>query len=137
MKQVVVADTSALFSLASETDRNHAFAIAEGEKLFKTVGSVIVPSDVFAETINIMGKKADHDSAIGTARILLNEPSYVIVDTDEQLRNQALEKFRKQKEDVSFTDCMVMAVADKFDTKEIFGFDRAFRDNGYNALIGK
>jgi predicted nucleic acid-binding protein len=137
MSHVVIADTSALFSLASETDTNHALSVAEGEKLFKTDGSVIIPTDVFTETINIMGKKADHTSALRTAHILLNEPAYVIVDTDEPTRQLALEKFQKQNEDVSFTDCMVMAVADKFKTKAIFGLDKVFRDNGYTALVGK
>jgi predicted nucleic acid-binding protein len=32
---------------------------------------------------------------------------------------------------VSFTDCLVMAVADRFGTKVIFGFDEVFRKNGY------
>jgi predicted nucleic acid-binding protein len=134
MKQVVIADTSGLFSLASETDRNHATALAESEKFMNVKGAVIIPSDVFAETINVMGKKADHKSAIGTAEILLKEPAFVIIDTNEQIRQDALEKFQQQNEDVSFTDCMVMAVADKFETKAIFGFDSVFKHNGYKAL---
>jgi predicted nucleic acid-binding protein len=134
MKNVLIADTSGFSSLASATDRNHAIALAESEKFMKVKGSVIVPSDVFTETINVMGRKADHNSALKTAQIILSEQPYIIVDTNEQMREQALEKFREQNEDVSFTDCMVMVCADKFETKAIFGFDEAFKRNGYKAL---
>jgi len=134
MKHTVIADTSGLFSLASETDRNHARAIAEGEILFKAAGTIILPHDVFTETINILGKKANHAAAMGTASIFLQEPAYLIVDPDEAMRRQALAKFQEQNEDVSFTDCMVMACADRFKTKHIFGFDNVFSRNGYTAL---
>jgi hypothetical protein len=32
------------------------------------------------------------------------------------------------------TDCLVMKVADEYDTKDIFGFDRQFEDAGYKRL---
>jgi predicted nucleic acid-binding protein len=35
---------------------------------------------------------------------------------------------------VSFTDCVVMAYADAFQTKDIFGFDKQFADAGYTRL---
>ncbi len=134
MKEPIIADTSGLFSLASDTDRNHAVAVAEGEKLFKAVGTIILPHDVFTETINILGKKTNHAAAMGTATIFLQESTYLIVDPDEAMRQQALAKFREQNEDVSFTDCMVMACADRYETKRIYGFDEVFRRNGYTAL---
>ncbi len=31
-------------------------------------------------------------------------------------------------------DCIVMTVADHYDTKDIFGFDRQFKDAGYRRL---
>jgi predicted nucleic acid-binding protein len=39
--------------------------------------------------------------------------------------------------EVSFTDCMVMVVADHYGTKDIFGFDMQFVDAGYNRLVGR
>lgn len=134
MKQVMIADTSGLFSLASETDRNHALAYTESEKLFKTEGSIILPSAVFTETMNIMGKKAGHAFALGTASVLMQEPAFLLVEEDTALRQEAVGKYAAQREDVSFTDCLVMVYADRFETKRIFGFDEAFRRNGYTAL---
>lgn len=131
----IIADSSGLISLANDIDRNHHVAISESEKYLKEKGTIIIPGDVFTETINIMGKKIGHTSALGTAMILLQEPVFLIIDADDQLRRQALEKFRAQKEGVSLTDCIVMACADRFETKIIFGFDEVFKKNGFNALI--
>jgi predicted nucleic acid-binding protein len=46
----------------------------------------------------------------------------------------ALEKFNEQPPAVSLTDCIVMAVADAYKTKEVFGFDKQFEDAGYHRL---
>ena len=35
---------------------------------------------------------------------------------------------------MSFTDCLVMKVADEFGTKDVFGFDKQFEDPGYRRL---
>ena len=46
----------------------------------------------------------------------------------------ALNKFEGLSEAVSLTDCIVMAVADEYGTKDIFGFDKQFADAGYTRL---
>lgn len=46
----------------------------------------------------------------------------------------ALEKFEALEDTVSLTDCIVMAVADHYETKDIFGFDKQFADAGYDRL---
>ena len=43
-------------------------------------------------------------------------------------------KFKDQPSGVSLTDCIVMAVADDYGTKDIFGFDKQFEDAGYKRL---
>jgi predicted nucleic acid-binding protein len=50
------------------------------------------------------------------------------------LLTDALERFKTQPQGVSFTDCVVMAYADAFQTKDIFGFDKQFADAGYTRL---
>jgi predicted nucleic acid-binding protein len=128
----IIADTSALVSLATMTDQNHARAVAEARKL-GTV-SIILPSDVLAETINILGKKSGHKTACKAAEQLLHPDSqFVLIETTAYVQ-AALTKFAHQPEDVSYTDCMVMAVADAYDTRTIFGFDRQFAKAGYERL---
>ncbi|HEV2339735.1 MAG TPA: hypothetical protein VGT05_03120 [Patescibacteria group bacterium] len=125
------ADTSGFFSLSSDTNRNHAIVITEGEKLFKVTGTIILPHDVFTEIINILGKKANHAAAMDN---FLQESTSLIVDSDEAMRQYALAKFQEQNERVSLTDCMLTACADRFKTKRIYGFDMVFSKNGYTAL---
>lgn len=131
MNKAVVADTSGLISLVSKDDRNYKEAIAIGKSLSEVEGLIYVPTEIFAETMNVLGKKINHGSAIKAARKIERLPFFLIVDTTHEIRRSALDKFEKISESVSFTDCLVMALADFYEIKEIFGFDEAFRKNGY------
>lgn len=129
-----IVDSSALFSLIIETDRNNTKASAIAKKLKKVKTFVIVPGEVFTELVNILGKKINHEVAFTAGKKILNETTFVIVDTSYSIRLRAFAKFQKQAASVSFTDCLVMAFADEYETKEIFGFDQAFAKNGYHRL---
>ncbi|MBI5620661.1 PIN domain-containing protein [Candidatus Gottesmanbacteria bacterium] len=134
MKSSVIADTSALISLVSLSDGNHTEATNISNLIKKHDYPLIIPGEVFTETINTLGKKAGHRKAMDTARALLGSKELVIFDTSPDLRKNALVKFHEQPESVSFTDCLVMACADEYKTKLIFGFDSDFRKNGYTRF---
>jgi predicted nucleic acid-binding protein len=76
-------------------------------------------------------KKFNHTSAVKAAKIVLESKTFIVENTLESARNHALEKFKTQGESVSFTDCIVMAFADEYKTKAIFGFDESFKRSGY------
>lgn len=127
---LIIADSSALVSLAVHTDSNHARAVAISERLAADQRTILVPSDVFVETLNVLGKKSGHAVALKAAGVLQDTSAFAVIDTTERL-SSALERFRTQPDSVSFTDCIVMAVADAYDTLDVFGFDAVFRTNGY------
>ena len=131
----IIADSSALVSLIDENDINHRRAIEEAKRLEEADRPIMLPGEVLAETINILGKKFSHGLAVAAAGEFLRAGSqYFVVETSiEQLRT-ALVCFHKQKESVSFTDCIVMIVADVYGTKDIFGFDKQFEEAGYDRL---
>jgi predicted nucleic acid-binding protein len=129
-----IADTSALISLVSLSDANHARAVGWSQQALEQNITTIIPGEVHTEFMNIFGKKADHQEAIRTGEIMLFSPEYQVVETTTERRERAFELFREQKQSVSFTDCIVMAFADKYQTKDIFGFDGAFADNGYTRV---
>ena len=120
-----------MFSLFIETDKNHVEALSVSKKLQGSTGTIIIPEDVFGELVNILGKKFGHEKAFVASEFILSTKIFLIEGTTEIIRTQALEKFKKQAQAVSYTDCVVMAFADYFQTKEIFGFDKAFTQNGY------
>jgi predicted nucleic acid-binding protein len=131
--RLIIADASGLVSVAIDTDANHQRAIATATQLAKNASMIIIPSEIFAETINILGKKFGHASALHTAQTLLKSPDFLVIDTEELTRLSALELFQTTPAGVSFTDCLVMATADEYETREIFGFDEIFSKKGYQV----
>ena len=80
-----------------------------------------------------MGRKAGHTVAIAAVAELT--PPFIILGEPQYLHETlALKKFAEVGEAVSFTDCLVMAVADEYGTKDIFDFDKQFADAGYIRL---
>ena len=134
MKPPIIADSSALVSLATVTDSNYSQAIAIARKIEEENLQVVIPGDVFSETLNVLGRKSSHQIALGTAETILNSNSFIIAETNAKIRDNALTIFKNQAQSVSFTDCLVMAFADHFHTKTIFGFDEIFRKNKYQRL---
>lgn len=134
VEQPIIADTSALVSLAIETDQNHKVATAAAMQLRTASRPIIFPTAVLVETVNILGKRSGHETALQTADGLLRPGSqFVLVETTPHLE-AALKRFRGQGAAVSLTDCIVMTLADHYRTKDIFGFDKQFVDAGYTRL---
>src|SRR3990167_6306378 len=99
--------------------------IAKREKKAKAqeIRQIIIPTEVFSETVNVLGRNGSHQMAYGTAnQILSSNP--IIPETTPKIRQEALTKFKNQPESVSYTDCIVMAFADEYETREIFCFDQ-------------
>jgi predicted nucleic acid-binding protein len=82
-----------------------------------------------------LGKKFSHTTAdLAAERLLSQDGQFFVVETSVEHVRAARIIFSQQKESVSFTDCIVMAVANEYGTLDIFGFDRQFKDAGYNRL---
>ena len=132
-KGVIIADTSGLVSLFSPDDRNHEEAINAAKQLKNDQKTILIPAAVFVEFLNILGRKAGHEIALAAASELT--PPFLVLSEPANLpQSPALKKFADIAEAVSFTDCIVMAVADEYSTPDIFGFDKQFQDAGYHRL---
>jgi predicted nucleic acid-binding protein len=127
---LVIADTSGLMSLLVDTDVNYPKALVLSRSLEESQGAVIISSHVFSELMNVLGKKLGHRVAVAAGKRIISNPDYLLVECEEDLE-EALERFARQPSAVSFTDCIVMALADRLGTKLIFGFDAVFAKNGY------
>jgi predicted nucleic acid-binding protein len=129
----IIADTSGLISLFSADDHNHAVAVKAAERLRKERRDVLIPAAVYVEFLNILGRKAGHAVAVAAVSEF-TAPFMVLDDPHDLPATPALVKFKTAADAVSFTDCIVMAVADEYGTREIFGFDKQFADAGYQRL---
>ena len=67
----IVADTSALVSLATDTDHNHVPAKVAAARLREVSRPIILPAAIFVETVNILGKRSGHETALKAADELL------------------------------------------------------------------
>lgn len=130
----LIADTSGLISLTVTTDRNHSAAIMATNRLQGKHSTILVPYEVFMETVNVLGKRFGHALACAVAAYLSTTPLFLIVDSSKEARTRALPRFEAQPQAVSLTDCVVMAVADEYHTQSIFGFDTDHARNGYVTL---
>lgn len=133
MKSLII-DSSAFIYLASIDDSNYKKAVKISEQIEEDKRSIVLPGEIFTEIVNVAGKKISHKAAIDQANKILSSKSFIITETTPTMRVDALEKFKKQPESVSYTDCLVMAFADHFETKDIFGFDESFKKNGYKRI---
>jgi hypothetical protein len=68
------ADSSGLISLTSDADHNYAPALRAAQQLEETKATILVPYDVYAETVNMVGKKQGHTKAYEVGQFL-SEPS--------------------------------------------------------------
>lgn len=134
MNTAIILDSSAFISLGTITDSNYQKAVEISNQIHVGNRQIVVPGDVFTEIINVVGKKENHKRAIIQGNLILSSQSFTIEETTPEIRQNAFGKFKKQPQSVSFTDCIVMALADHFETKDIFGFDESFSKNGYKRI---
>ena len=130
----LIADTSGLVSLTVVTDRNHKSALEATVPLQEQQTSILVPFEVLVETANVLGRQVGHDHALAVASYVYSTPLFFTFDSSPMARSKAFELFRKLPQAVSLTDCIVMAVADEYQTKRIFSFDQDFEKVGYQII---
>lgn len=128
---MIIADSSFLVALHSIGDASHKQAIEAVKKVDPTT-VVILPAEVFSETINTLWHKVSKATAVKAVENILSREEYSIPETTNEIRKSALNKFEKQPNSVSFTDCLVMAFADHFKTKTVLSFDESFSKSGYS-----
>ena len=130
-REVIIADTSGQVSLFLPHDQNHEAALKAARNLRSAHKDILIPPAVLVEFLNILGRKAGHTAALAAVAELT--PPFLVLSEQTNV-TQAMHKFEAVPQAVSFTDCLVMAVADDYGTKDIFGFDRQFMDAGYTRL---
>jgi predicted nucleic acid-binding protein len=106
-------------------------AVKAATELAEDGTSVLIPSEVLAETINILGKKFGHEQTAQVIEELFQSAAFTVTPSSDVMRKDALSRFRDTTGSVSYTDGLVMAVADHYGVTVIFGFDEIFSKQGY------
>ena len=136
---IVILDSSALIAQINVKDLWHQKADAIAKVIANTDRHVILPFEVLAETLNRIGNNIGRHAAVVAGQALLARHStgdILLVHSTPTLAAASLELLNTAQEPPdkrpSFVDCLVMATADFYDTREIFGFDAVFAKNGYS-----
>jgi predicted nucleic acid-binding protein len=137
-RDVAIVDSSALISLVNVVDELHGGATEIDEYLTNGGWSVLVPTEVFAETLNVIGKKIGRHEAVLVGRVMIDRYAahdFDFIHAEPSTYREALALQGHGRGGPSFVDCLVMALASAYGTKYIFGFDKTFKRNGYRLPV--
>jgi predicted nucleic acid-binding protein len=139
----VILDSSALIAHINVHDLWHKQADEIAEFIAQTERQVVLPAEVLAETLNRIGNNVGRSEAVHAGNALLARCAtgdFLLTQSTPFLLAASLELLTTVREPQdkrpSFVDCLVMATAYVYKTREIFGFDAVFAENGYH-LPGK
>jgi predicted nucleic acid-binding protein len=134
----VILDSSALIAQINVKDLWHKKANTVSEFIERTDRQVILPAEVLAETLNRIGNNVGRQDAVlsGNALVERNETGDILItQSNMEIISATLNLLKTvsepQDKRASFVDCLVMATAAFYDTREIFGFDAVFGKNGF------
>ncbi len=130
----VILDSSAVVALLNEQDASHTVALNVRDSSLGVEDESLLPYEVLAETLNVLGRKLGREYTVLAANTLvkMHEDGEIrLVDPAPHVINRAAELQRSATGSPSFVDCLVMAYADEYGTLYIFGFDLTFKKNGY------
>jgi len=136
--KVVVFDSSGLVSLVKTDDLLHKAALQVAEILAADGWRLLLPYEVLAESLNVIGKLVNKRSAIIVGEALIEQyaaQELTFLQNEPHLITNALQLVKTASGSPSFIDCLVMARADEQQTKFIFGFDVTFKKNGYRLPV--
>lgn len=139
-KGTAILDSSTLVALLKIDDADHQKAInlMKQMSLLQSL-SVFLPSEVMAETLNIIGKKSGNQACQAAGSTIMKahqNQALTIIYGSSSVISRALLLTKTVIGGASFIDCLVMSYAEENNTKFILGFDAAFKKNGYR-LPGK
>jgi predicted nucleic acid-binding protein len=134
----VILDSSALIAQINVKDLWHKKANTVSEFIERTDRKVILPAEVLAETLNRIGNNVGRQDAVlaGNALVERNETGDILItQSNMEIISATLNLLKTvsepQDKRTSFVDCLVMATAAFYDTREIFGFDAVFGRNDF------
>lgn len=131
---MIFVDADALVALASSSDSNHERAVLIARSLKQRNEALITSSFVFGEVVTVLSQKEGRKMALAFIDDFLTS-DIALIEVDIRLREKGIVVFKKQtSKNVSFTDCMSMAIMQGENIKEIFSFDRIYQKNAFRLL---
>ena len=126
---MVILDSSALIAQINVKDLWHEKADKIAQFIARTDRHVILPAEVFAETLNRLGNNIGRHAAVVAGQALLARHTtgdILLTHSNPTLAAASLGLLQTVEappdKRPSYVDCLVMATADFYDTREILTF---------------
>jgi len=129
----IFVDSDIFVAMIKKTDANHQKARLLYNKLEKLNVSFATSNYVFAESITVISRLINHNTAIEFINNMRSADCiYSISQVTPEIEEMAIEIFKKQtSKNVSFVDCTNMALMKHCHFDFIFSFDEIYKKNGY------
>jgi predicted nucleic acid-binding protein len=127
----VFVDASAFYALLNKKDKLHREALSISKALAKTKEVLITSNYTLAEAYTVIRSKLGFPTA--SAFIAeIQKGGIQVAWIDSQIHNRGLEIFLETKEpkDLSFFDCVDLALMETLGIEKAFSFDRHFKALG-------
>lgn len=126
----VLVDADALFALSVQADDNHHKAVKIYQKLVSSGVSLACSNTSLYEVLTVLSMKLGSDQAIDFLQ--RGRKGLLLQRVDKKIQSLAEEIFTKQtSKNISFFDCINMAILELHGKKQIFSFDIDYKKNGY------
>ncbi|OGY25492.1 MAG: hypothetical protein A2Z11_03635 [Candidatus Woykebacteria bacterium RBG_16_43_9] len=130
----VLVDTDAFVALRDNKDYNHNTASVIAAHLKENQATLFTSSFSFGEAITVISQKLGRTDVLAFID-KFPETDVIRIDIGNVLIEKGIDIFKSQtSKNVSFTDCVNMAVMKEEDIKEIFSFDKIYKKNGFIRL---
>ncbi len=103
-----IADTSLLYALFSENDVHHQ----EAMRKFKIPEPILIPSEIWSETISLIHYRQGYDMAVKAGNALLNLPHVDMLGSRMDIILSSWDIYKKTEGDLSIPDCVVLMWCD-------------------------
>ncbi|MCL5986119.1 MAG: PIN domain-containing protein [Actinobacteria bacterium] len=133
----VFVDASAFYALLNKKDDLHKEALSISKTLAKTNEALITSNYTLAEAYTVIRSKLGFQTA-QTFIEEIRKNGIQVAWIDEEIHNRGLEIFLENKEprDLSFFDCVDLALMESLDIEKAFCFDRHFKSLGITLIEG-
>ena len=130
--QIAVADSDALIALTLERDSNHEKAIQLATLFVKKNIEVVFPATVFPEAITSLVRAANQPQKARLISQQLQQGFFQVDYPEKETLIRASQIFEdSHSRQNTFFDAIVVATAEKLNTKTIFSFDNWYSKLGF------
>jgi len=130
----ILVDTDAFVALYNREDSNHTRAKAISASIVKEGNLPILSVFSYGESITVISQKVGRSYALQYMDDI-NRGNAYILEAELGIVKKGEEVYKRQtSKNVSFTDCVNMAIMKQEGIEEIFSFDADYKKNGFLRL---